>query len=151
MNFQICEFASQKQTVFSQFPFKVFGKNNKNREIIGNNFNYRATCALFNSPMFTAVKRRVFLYQSRKEQSPNRPEVGHPENLPKTRPSNPRLRPEMTQSCPTPPQSRRKFLLSRKAIRSPFLSRNWRQQSDGAMSGRHQNWSLRRSLISSFA
>ncbi|KAH1022745.1 hypothetical protein HUJ04_012093 [Dendroctonus ponderosae] len=72
--------------------------------------------------------------KSRKEQSPNRPEVGHPENLPKTRPSNPRLRPEMTQSCPTPPQSRRKFFLSPKAIRSPFLSRNWRQQSDAAMS-----------------
>ncbi|CAH1131521.1 unnamed protein product [Ceutorhynchus assimilis] len=73
--------------------------------------------------------------KSRNEKSPVRNEAGHPENLPKTRPSNPRTRPDpMSQSCPTPPQSRRKFFLSPKAIRSPFLNKNWRQQTDGAMS-----------------
>ncbi|KAB0802170.1 hypothetical protein PPYR_04356 [Photinus pyralis] len=57
-------------------------------------------------------------------------ELGHPEKLPKVRPSNPRNRVDngiMTQSCPTPPQARRKFLLSPKALRSPFAQRAIRQ------------------------
>lgn len=55
-------------------------------------------------------------------------EMGHPEKLPKTRrtPPNPRTNSRldqnvMTQSCPTPPQSRRRFFLSPKALRSPFM------------------------------
>ncbi|XP_018334493.1 protein TANC2 isoform X3 [Agrilus planipennis] len=57
----------------------------------------------------------------------------HPEKLPKTRPSNPRTRATaesssvMTQSCPTPPHSRRNFFLSPKALRSPFAQRAARQ------------------------
>ncbi|KAF7285187.1 hypothetical protein GWI33_011724 [Rhynchophorus ferrugineus] len=77
------------------------------------------------------------LMQSKPEVSPTRSEIGHPEKLPKIRPSNSKNRLEqniMTQSCPTPPQSRRKFFLNPKAIRSPFLGRGWRQQPDGAMS-----------------
>lgn len=77
------------------------------------------------------------LMQGRQELSPTRSEIGHPEKLPKIRPKNAKNRLEqnvMTQSCPTPPQSRRKFFLNPKAIRSPFLGRGWRQQADGAMS-----------------
>uniref|UniRef100_A0A8D9ESN6 Protein TANC2 n=1 Tax=Cacopsylla melanoneura TaxID=428564 RepID=A0A8D9ESN6_9HEMI len=42
----------------------------------------------------------------------------------------------MTQSCPTPPQNRRKFFLSPKSIRSPFAlrSNNSRVSSDTALS-----------------
>ncbi|XP_030763260.1 protein TANC1-like, partial [Sitophilus oryzae] len=75
--------------------------------------------------------------KGRQELSPTRSEIGHPEKLPKIRPKNAKNRLEqnvMTQSCPTPPQSRRKFFLNPKAIRSPFLGRGWRQQADGAMS-----------------
>ncbi|KYB28479.1 Protein TANC2-like Protein [Tribolium castaneum] len=66
--------------------------------------------------------------QGRQELSTS--ELGHPEKLPKTRPSNPRTRVDqgvMTQSCPTPPQTRRKFFLSPKGLRSPFGQRNARQ------------------------
>ncbi|KAG5879492.1 hypothetical protein JTB14_026360 [Gonioctena quinquepunctata] len=71
--------------------------------------------------------------QSRQNLSTSGVEAGHPEKLPKTRPSNPRHRPPdqgvMTQSCPTPPQARKKFFLSpSKALRSPLLNRNSRQQ-----------------------
>lgn len=66
--------------------------------------------------------------------------MGHPEKLPKTKPSNPRTKLDsnvMTQSCPTPPQSRRKFFLSPKALRSPFAHRMGRHQSgDSAVSGK---------------
>ncbi|XP_060525151.1 protein TANC2 isoform X2 [Cylas formicarius] len=75
--------------------------------------------------------------QGRQEQPASQAEVGHPEKLPKTRPSNARARIEqnaMTQSCPTPPQTRRKFFLSPRAIRNPFVGRNWRQQGDAALS-----------------
>ncbi|KAJ8927396.1 hypothetical protein NQ314_020175 [Rhamnusium bicolor] len=75
---------------------------------------------------------------SRQDLSASGVEVGHPEKLPKTRPTNPRNRLDqgvMTQSCPTPPQSRRKFFLSPKALRSPFLNRNTRLQGDAALSG----------------
>ncbi|XP_017783609.1 PREDICTED: protein TANC2 isoform X2 [Nicrophorus vespilloides] len=68
-------------------------------------------------------------------------ESGHPEKLPKTRPSNPRVRPSserenhqqnvMTQSCPTPPQSRRRYFLSPKALRSPFGQRAASRQTSG--------------------
>ncbi|XP_066156295.1 protein TANC2 isoform X3 [Euwallacea fornicatus] len=82
------------------------------------------------------------LMKSRSDKSPHRTAPGHPENLPKTRPSNFRPRADhgvMTQSCPTPPQSRRKFFLSPKVIRSPFVGKNWRQQTDGAMSASMSN------------
>lgn len=69
-------------------------------------------------------------------------EAGHPEKLPKTKPSNPRTRLEqgvMSQSCPTPPQSRRKFLFNTKGLRSPFVSRASRQANgDTALSGKNQ-------------
>lgn len=43
----------------------------------------------------------------------------------------------MTQSCPTPPQSRRKFFLNPKGLRSPFAQRSSRQPSgDSALSGK---------------
>ncbi|CAH0559167.1 unnamed protein product [Brassicogethes aeneus] len=66
-------------------------------------------------------------------------ELGHPEKLPKTRPSNPRIKLDhgvMTQSCPTPPQLRKKFFLSPKGLRSPFSARSSRQSSaaDSAVS-----------------
>ncbi|XP_068912887.1 protein TANC2 isoform X2 [Tenebrio molitor] len=70
------------------------------------------------------------LMQGRQELSASGVELGHPEKLPKTRPTNPRTRVDqgvMTQSCPTPPQTRRKFFLSPKALRSPFSQRNSRQ------------------------
>ncbi|XP_018576381.1 protein TANC2 isoform X2 [Anoplophora glabripennis] len=73
--------------------------------------------------------------QTRQDLSASGVEAGHPEKLPKTRPTNPRNRLDqgvMTQSCPTPPQSRRKFFLSPKGLRSPFVSRNARQQGDVA-------------------
>lgn len=71
-----------------------------------------------------------------------------PTRLPKTRPSNPRRSSDssnnnvMVQSCPTPPQGRRRFFLSPKAIRSPFASRTPRQpssQDNSAMSGKFLN------------
>ncbi|XP_074025599.1 zinc-RING finger and ankyrin repeat domain-containing protein rolling pebbles isoform X3 [Leptinotarsa decemlineata] len=75
--------------------------------------------------------------QSRQNLSTSGVEVGHPEKLPKTRPSNPRHRPPdqgvMTQSCPTPPQARKKFFLSPKVLRSPLSNRNNRPQ-DSALS-----------------
>lgn len=57
----------------------------------------------------------------------------HPEKLPKTRPSNARTRGEniMTQSCPTPPQSRRKFFLTPKLMRTSITNQNDRNQSGG--------------------
>ncbi|XP_019865563.2 protein TANC2-like isoform X2 [Aethina tumida] len=64
-------------------------------------------------------------------------EFGHPEKLPKTRPSNPRIKLDqgaMTQSCPTPPQLRKKFFLSPKALRSPFSGRNRQPSNDSALS-----------------
>lgn len=73
--------------------------------------------------------------QTRQDLSTSGVEAGHPEKLPKTRPTNPRNRLDqgvMTQSCPTPPQSRRKFFLSPKGLRSPFVSRNARQLGDVA-------------------
>ncbi|CAH1176220.1 unnamed protein product [Phaedon cochleariae] len=71
--------------------------------------------------------------QSRQDLSTSGTEAGHPEKLPKTRPSNPRPRPThsdsvMTQSCPTPPQARKKFFLNSKVLRSPLLSRSSKQQ-----------------------
>jgi hypothetical protein len=79
------------------------------------------------------------LMQGRQELSASGVELGHPEKLPKTRPTNPRTRVDqgvMTQSCPTPPQTRRKFFLSPKALRSPFSQRNSRQPPvDSASSG----------------
>jgi hypothetical protein len=79
------------------------------------------------------------LLQGRQELSASGVELGHPEKLPKTRPTNPRTRVDqgvMTQSCPTPPQTRRKFFLSPKALRSPFSQRNSRQPPvDSASSG----------------
>ncbi|KAK4881567.1 hypothetical protein RN001_004886 [Aquatica leii] len=75
------------------------------------------------------------LMQSRQDLTSS--ELGHPEKLPKTRPSNPRNRTDhvMTQSCPTPPQSRRKFFLSPKALRSSFAQRAARQAGgDSAVS-----------------
>lgn len=80
-------------------------------------------------------------FQSRQEISTPDAAILHPEKLPKTRPSNPRhrLTDQMTQSCPTPPQARKKFFLSPKALRSPFLSRGARGQPDTtALSGKQQ-------------
>ncbi|CAH2009763.1 unnamed protein product [Acanthoscelides obtectus] len=83
--------------------------------------------------------------QARQDLSPSRDHQdggllsGHPEKLPKTRPSSGggHVRHSgggvMTQSCPTPPQARKKFFLSPKALRSPFLSRAARQ-NDAALS-----------------
>ncbi|CAH1182734.1 unnamed protein product [Phyllotreta striolata] len=72
--------------------------------------------------------------QSRNNLHDSKVEVGHPEKLPKTRPSNSRHRPSdqniMTQSCPTPPQTRRKFYLGPKALKSPLLARGAKQQPD---------------------
>ncbi|XP_072382965.1 protein TANC2 isoform X2 [Diabrotica undecimpunctata] len=72
------------------------------------------------------------LSQSRTDLLTSSVEVGHPEKLPKTRPSNLRHRaPEqniMTQSCPTPPQARKKFYLGAKGLKSPLLSRGVRQE-----------------------
>lgn len=66
----------------------------------------------------------------------------HPEKLPKTRPSNSRLRADqnvMVQSCPTPPQSRRKFFLSPKALRNSITqSHSERQSVESTMSGKFQ-------------
>lgn len=81
------------------------------------------------------------LFQSRHDLSSGG-ELGHPEKLPKTRPSNPRTRVDagvMSQSCPTPPQSRRKFfLMSPKGLRSPFMQRIGRQPAgDTALSGKY--------------
>ncbi|KAF5280679.1 hypothetical protein FQA39_LY05327 [Lamprigera yunnana] len=77
------------------------------------------------------------LMQSRQDLTSSN-ELGHPEKLPKTRPSNPRNRSDqtiMTQSCPTPPQNRRKFFLSPKALRSSFAQRAARQAvGDSALS-----------------
>lgn len=63
-------------------------------------------------------------------------EMAHPEKLPKTRPSNAKNS-VMTQSCPTPPQSRRRYFLSPKALRSPFVQRAASRQTsaDSAFSG----------------
>ncbi|XP_071055582.1 protein TANC2 isoform X2 [Onthophagus taurus] len=59
---------------------------------------------------------------------------GHPEKLPKTKPRSRLDQGIMTQSCPTPPQSRRKFFLNPKGLRSPFTSRSVKQQGDVALS-----------------
>ncbi|CAH1104284.1 unnamed protein product [Psylliodes chrysocephalus] len=71
------------------------------------------------------------LSQSRHDLMTTSVEVGHPEKLPKTRPSNLRHRPPdqniMTQSCPTPPQARKKFYLGAKGLKSPLLSRSTKQ------------------------
>ncbi|XP_057656321.1 protein TANC2 isoform X2 [Diorhabda carinulata] len=76
------------------------------------------------------------LSQSRHDLLTSSIEVGHPEKLPKTRPSNLRHRPPdqsiMTQSCPTPPQARKKFYLGAKGLKSPLLSRS--RQQDSAVS-----------------
>lgn len=73
----------------------------------------------------------------------------HPEKLPKTRPTNPRLRLDqnvMTQSCPTPPQSRRKFFLSPKSLRSPF-SRSRQTSTDTTLSGKFLSYNRRITFI----
>ncbi|XP_044761328.1 protein TANC2 isoform X3 [Coccinella septempunctata] len=70
----------------------------------------------------------------------------HPEKLPKTRPSNSRFRTDqnvMVQSCPTPPQSRRKFFLSPKALRNSITqSQSERQSVESTMSASTElrNW-----------
>ncbi|KAK9710641.1 Ankyrin repeats (3 copies) [Popillia japonica] len=77
-------------------------------------------------------------YMQNRDMTTSGGEAGHPEKLPKTKPSNPRTRLEqgvMSQSCPTPPQSRRKFLFNTKGLRSPFVSRASRQANgDTALS-----------------
>lgn len=59
-----------------------------------------------------------------------RPDHSPEWNQTKSRPPRPGAKPKtelpggnMTQSCPTPPQNRKKFFLSPKTIRSPFTQR----------------------------
>lgn len=89
--------------------------------------------------------------QSRQDLTSSGSEWPSPTRLPKTRPSNPKTgsgpqqllqqqQDAMSQSCPTPtpPQGRRRFFLSPKALRSPFSQRasGRQQRAHEAMSGK---------------
>lgn len=95
-----------------------------------------------NRGYFEQINLLFFFFQSRQDLSSSVTDSSittcHPEKPPK----NPRPRQQgvMTQSCPTPPQARKKFFLGPKAlIRSPFLGRSSRHQE--AVSGNLSHFS----------